>query len=74
MLKKKPAKKKTEKGKIVKKQEGKCYCPYCEEELLLDCMSPIFCKPCQIEFVACRNCGELFNIKTKTCPQCGVLA
>jgi len=59
------------KGKKEKKGNVKCACPYCEQELLLNCLSPIFCKPCQIEFVTCKSCGQLFNIKTKTCPKCG---
>ncbi len=56
---------------MIKENPIKCKCPFCEKELTLRCFEPIFCQPCQIEFVACKKCGHLFNEKLKECPKCG---
>jgi nitrogen fixation NifU-like protein len=48
-----------------------CKCPFCEEELMLSCFEPVFCKKCNIELKKCNNCGEFFNVKLEKCPKCG---
>lgn len=49
----------------------KCKCPFCECELNPDSCEFIFCRACQVKFVECKNCGQLFSEKLKTCPKCG---
>ena len=53
-----------------KTQTEKCKCPFCDNELKLNCFEPIFCEPCNIEFVICKKCGKLYNKKLKKCPEC----
>lgn len=48
----------------------KCKCPFCESELALKCLEPVFCKPCGIALIQCKNCGKLFNKKSTSCPEC----
>ena len=54
-----------------KKNKTKCKCPYCETELLNDCMDPVFCRPCGVELLPCSGCGELFSKESEKCPKCG---
>ncbi|MBI5417653.1 hypothetical protein HZA55_06860 [Candidatus Poribacteria bacterium] len=48
-----------------------CSCPYCEEELILSCMEPVFCKHCKVKLIKCENCQKLYNGNLKNCPECG---
>ena len=53
-------------------ESKKCICPYCENELKLECLEPIFCKPCNIKLIICPNCGGLASETSDKCPHCGM--
>jgi len=58
-MKKKPAKKGEE-----------CFCPYCEEELILE--GAPFCAACKLIVIRCTKCLTVVTDKeAKTCPRCG---
>jgi nitrogen fixation NifU-like protein len=48
----------------------KCECPFCKNELKYAYFEPIFCKKCNIKFIICKNCKEMFNEKLGKCPKC----
>ncbi len=48
-----------------------CKCPFCETELKSRYLELVFCKPCNIKFVKCKKCGQMFNKELKKCPACG---
>jgi nitrogen fixation NifU-like protein len=41
-------------------------CPYCEEPI-----EGNLCKPCQVKFINCKNCGQMMSEKLDKCPKCG---
>ena len=52
------------------KREEKCYCPYCEVELILEAAP--FCSACQVTIVRCTSCLTVLKDKdAKTCHKCG---
>ncbi|HAZ31184.1 MAG TPA: hypothetical protein DCY61_00510 [Dehalococcoidia bacterium] len=51
------------------REEGRCSCPYCDEEISLE-ISPL-CKPCGIVLRYCGNCRIAVAGELKECPQCG---
>jgi hypothetical protein len=56
-------------SKKPKEKEGRCFCPYCDEELLT---SPApYCQPCQVELRYCLKCNIVVERTAKVCPQCG---
>ncbi|MFH1484642.1 MAG: hypothetical protein ABIH46_01090 [Chloroflexota bacterium] len=48
---------------------GKCFCPYCEQELAA-APHPI-CQPCGITLRYCTKCKIVVGKEAKVCPQCG---
>jgi len=50
-------------------EEGRCSCPYCDEEISLE-ISPV-CKPCPVVLRYCVNCKVMVERELKECPQCG---
>jgi hypothetical protein len=57
------------KEKKAEKQE-KCFCPYCEEELIV--ASFPYCKPCGIVFSRCLKCNiTVLDKDAVICPNCG---
>ena len=53
----------------VQKEKARRFCPYCDEEVLLD-PSP-FCQPCQVELRYCLKCNIVVEREATVCPQCG---
>jgi len=52
------------------KEQEKCLCPYCEEELAITTFP--YCKPCGIVFSRCLKCQITVLDKDATnCPNCG---
>jgi len=52
------------------KREGNCYCPYCEEELIL--VNAPFCTACRLAIVRCTTCLTVLKDEdAKTCHKCG---
>jgi len=52
-----------------KEKERRCFCPYCDEELVI---SPApYCQPCHIELRYCLRCNIVVEKTAKVCPQCG---
>ncbi len=49
--------------------EKKCFCPYCEEEIML-AMLP-YCQPCGVTLHYCRSCQIAVPREAEVCPQCG---
>ena len=55
--------------KKTEKQE-RCFCPYCEEELVMANLP--YCRPCRIVFLRCIRCNiTVLDRKATKCPQCG---
>ncbi|MCL0073773.1 hypothetical protein M1O50_02655 [Dehalococcoidia bacterium] len=50
-------------------QEGRCSCPYCDEEISLE--TSLLCKPCPVVPLYCVKCEIPVARELKECPQCG---
>jgi hypothetical protein len=51
-------------------QQEKCFCPYCEEELIIANFP--YCKPCGIVFSRCLKCNiTVLDKDAVVCPNCG---
>jgi hypothetical protein len=51
-------------------EEGKCLCPYCEQEILVASMP--FCQACSIVFCQCLECKvTILDRDATVCPKCG---
>lgn len=62
--------KKNTKAKKQPAKEAKCFCPYCDEEIML-AGSPL-CQVCGIAFLRCNKCGiTVLEKGSTTCPECG---
>jgi hypothetical protein len=57
--------KKTEKPK---EKAGRCFCPYCEEELVISAMP--YCQPCGVSLRYCIKCQIAVVRGAEVCPQC----
>ncbi len=58
------------KMKAAKQNEGRCVCPYCEEEMVIS-SSPL-CQACGVVFLRCLECGiTVLDREAKNCPKCG---
>ncbi len=63
-------KKESMKKKPAKAKGGKCFCPYCEEELIR--VGAPFCAACKMVIIRCTTCLTAVTDKdAKTCPKCG---
>jgi len=47
----------------------KCFCPYCDEELVLPL--PPYCQPCRVTLRYCMSCHIAVKREATVCPQCG---
>jgi len=52
-----------------REKEGKCFCPYCEEELVMAALP--YCQPCGVTLRYCINCQIAVAREAEVCPQCG---
>jgi len=52
-----------------REKEGKCFCPYCEEELVMAALP--YCQPCDVTLRYCINCQIAVAREAEVCPQCG---
>jgi len=52
-----------------KEKERMCFCPYCEEELVIS-LAP-YCQPCEVTLRYCIRCHIVVVREAKVCPQCG---
>ena len=52
-----------------RKKERKCFCPYCEEELVISALP--YCQPCGVTLRYCINCQIAVVREATVCPQCG---
>jgi hypothetical protein len=52
-----------------KEKVGKCFCPYCEEEIRMTVFP--YCQPCGVTLHYCINCQIAVVREAKVCPQCG---
>ncbi|MCL0066167.1 hypothetical protein M1N79_04755 [Dehalococcoidia bacterium] len=50
-------------------EQGKCSCPYCDEEIPLE-ISPL-CKPCPVAPRYCVKCEIPVARELRECPECG---
>ena len=51
------------------KKEGKCLCPYCEEQVIVSCP---FCHACGAVLSYCVSCQTMVpDEKATVCPECG---
>lgn len=61
------------KNTIAKKKpvkEQKCFCPYCDEEIILS--DAPWCQACKIVFLRCDTCGiTVLERGVTICPLCG---
>jgi len=52
------------------KEKGRmCFCPYCEEELMIS-LAP-YCQPCSVILRYCVRCHIVVVREAKVCSQCG---
>ncbi|HBU70522.1 MAG TPA: hypothetical protein DEE98_09110 [Elusimicrobia bacterium] len=54
-----------------KDKTQKCGCGFCEDELKMSCFEPVFCSPCEVEFIKCAKCEQSYSSKLEKCPKCG---
>ena len=52
-----------------KSKEKKCFCPYCEEELVISVLP--YCQPCAVTLRYCIRCQIAVVREAMVCPQCG---
>ena len=52
-----------------KSKEKKCFCPYCEEELIISVLP--YCQPCAVTLRYCMRCQIAVVRELEACPQCG---
>ena len=52
-----------------KEKERKCFCPYCEEELVISGLP--YCQPCGVTLRYCIKCQIVVEREAEVCPQCG---
>ncbi len=52
-----------------KSKEGRCFCPYCEEELVIFALP--YCQPCGVTLRYCIRCQIAVVREATVCPQCG---
>lgn len=52
-----------------KSKEGKCFCPYCEEEVRMAAFP--YCQPCGVTLRYCSRCQIAVVREAEVCPQCG---
>jgi len=52
-----------------RKEDMKCLCPYCQEELGSE-RSP-YCQPCGVTLRRCGTCGIVVEREATVCPKCG---
>ncbi len=50
-------------------RQGKCFCPYCEEELVISALP--YCQPCGVTLRYCIKCQIVVVREATVCPQCG---
>ena len=51
-------------------KEGRCVCPYCDEEMML-ADSPL-CQACGVVFLQCAMCQiTVLDREATSCPKCG---
>ncbi len=52
-----------------KEKERRCFCPYCEEEILT--AGFLYCQPCGVTLRYCIKCQIAVVREATVCPQCG---
>ena len=52
-----------------KGKERKCFCPYCEEEIVISKLP--YCQPCGVTLRYCAKCQIAVAKEAEVCPQCG---
>lgn len=52
-----------------KSKEKKCFCPYCEEELVISAL--LYCQACGITVFYCPECRKPLPRGNEVCPHCG---
>jgi len=52
-----------------REKEGRCFCPYCEEQVVI-AESP-FCQPCGLLLRYCIKCQVAVVREATVCPECG---
>jgi hypothetical protein len=57
------------KTKEPKEKKGRCFCPYCEEEVVISVMP--YCQPCDVTLRYCARCQIAVVKEAEACPQCG---
>jgi hypothetical protein len=53
----------------LKQKRKRCFCPYCEEELVISGLP--YCQPCGVVLHYCTNCQIAVVREAEVCPQCG---
>jgi hypothetical protein len=56
-------------SKESKEMVRKCFCPYCDEEIILAELP--YCQPCGVTLRYCRHCQIAVPREAEVCPQCG---
>ena len=52
-----------------KEKPRKCFCPYCEEEMVISALP--YCQPCGMTLRYCVSCQIVVAREAEVCPQCG---
>ena len=52
-----------------KEKQKKCFCPYCEEELIISLLP--YCQPCVVTLRYCIRCQIAVVREATVCPRCG---
>jgi hypothetical protein len=56
-------------GKESKAVEKRCFCPYCEEEIIFSGLP--YCQPCSVTLRYCSTCQIAVPRDAEVCPKCG---
>jgi len=52
-----------------KEKEERCFCPYCEGEIVMAAFP--YCQPCGVVLRYCVKCQIAVVREATVCPQCG---
>ena len=58
-----------ERNEEPKGKERQCFCPYCEEEMLIP--APPYCQACGVTVFYCPECRKPLPRGNEVCPHCG---
>jgi RNA polymerase subunit RPABC4/transcription elongation factor Spt4 len=49
--------------------EKRCFCPYCDEEIIFSVLP--YCQPCGVTLRYCSTCQIAVPRDAEVCPECG---